>query len=101
MAHKHHFDGQFLGKIPRHKVDLFLRLNLQISLLDFMAKWNIDNYSQIGEILEVEPAQISRWLSSNCKHNISQHYLIKLAIADLFFEFYENIPLDLLAKYLD
>jgi transcriptional regulator with XRE-family HTH domain len=101
MAHKHDFDGQFFGKIPRHKVDLFLGLNLQISVLEFMAKWNIDNYSQIGEILEVEPAQISRWLSSNSKHNISQHYLIKLAIADLFFEFYENIPQDILAKYLD
>lgn len=65
--------------------------NLQMHPSAFLNKWEGVTVSELAELLGVENCKIYHWRGQS-KPKISKYYLLKIALLDLFFEEFENIP---------
>ncbi len=86
-------DRNVWSKIEVGRMEYFLLVidNLQMHPSVFLDKWRDISVAEFAELLEVEDAQIYYWCSRK-KPNISKYYLLKIALLDLFFEYFEIIP---------
>lgn len=101
MAKKHNSNCPKWSEQERLRMEYFLLLisKLQMHPSDFLNKWQGIKVAQFAELLEVENSKIYHWCSPS-KPNISKYYLQKIALLDLFFEHFEDIPAPIWKKLM-
>lgn len=93
MANKSNYDKTLWTKIETSRMEFFLLTfhHLKMHPSTFLNKWKGITVNEFAELLGVDNCKIYRWCGSS-KPNISQYYLLKIALIDLFFEHFEDIP---------
>lgn len=93
MANKPSNKEDIWTEIEVRRMEYFLLIvdNLQMHPSEFLAKWQGVKVRELAELLGVENCKIYHWCSRK-KPNISKYYLLKIALIDLFFEHFDDIP---------
>ncbi|BAQ63166.1 hypothetical protein GM3708_3572 (plasmid) [Geminocystis sp. NIES-3708] len=93
MAKNFEHNQNVWTKIEVHRMEFFLLIfeNIRMHPSVFLNKWRGIKVSELAELLGVEDSKIYLWCSPK-KPNISEYYLLKIALLDIFFEHFENIP---------
>lgn len=86
---------RLLNEKERQLLILFSQCQLSMTPMEFWSKWDVSQ-EEIARICRCDVSLVSRWFSprSNTTQPMTYH-LWYLALADLFLEFYDQLPNDL------
>lgn len=81
-----------LGERELRLIELFANCRLEMTPRQFSSKWGV-TYTTMAQLCHCDITTVTRWFGRGRHYQAPKHYhKWYLALADLFLEFYEDIP---------